>query len=74
MENAVNSIKSGHKIILIRQSDYKKDFDNYSIQKHSEILIRTSLENKNLEYIMIKRKNLLIILENDCDIDFRSNI
>ncbi len=56
-------IKNGNKIIFINKSTYK-GWDDYDIKKHSRLLINASKDDE-LEYIMIKRKKFLIILDNE---------
>lgn len=64
MDIPENQIKKGNKIIMIKQSQMKKGWSDYNIKKHSKTLISTTNDTE-LEYIMIKRKKFLIILDNE---------
>lgn len=63
MEIPTEQIKNGNKIIFIKKSTYK-GWSDYDIKKHSRLLINASKDDE-LEYIMIKRKKFLIILDNE---------
>ena len=69
MENPVRQIKKITQMIksaktIFKRTQMEKDWYDYSIKKHSKSLI-SNTKDDHLEYIMIKRKKCLIILDNE---------
>ena len=64
MNTPVEQIKSGNKIIIIKRSQIKNGWPTYNIKQHLKILIDKTNDDE-LEYVFIKRKKFLIIVDND---------